>query len=324
MYGYIYKTTNLINEKIYIGQHIGCVFDCNYFGSGVILRRSIIKYGIENFKCELVEFCETKDIINDREKYWINYYRSFEPDIGYNVSPGGDGGNVLLYMSENDKIKRSEKISHSLKGHKTPLEIRLKISESNKKWAEEHYKELCMRNKEIRQRADTREAISLGQQARYKNNPELLTRLSEKQKSAWHSEEYRKKQQQTRSSDTYKMLMHEKLKGKTLGHKVINNGSETKKVPENDLEKYLLQGWKLGRLPFTEEHKKNMSAARKGKCISPSSVRITCVTTKETFKSKKDASDKLGISTYHINKSISLGKPIKGFLFEILKDVEVC
>lgn len=47
MYGYIYQTTNLINGKVYIGQHMSESFDANYYGSGKWLKRAIAKYGIE-------------------------------------------------------------------------------------------------------------------------------------------------------------------------------------------------------------------------------------------------------------------------------------
>ena len=53
-YGYIYKTTNLINGKIYIGQHKSNLFDSQYKGSGVILRKAFAKYGKENFKVEII------------------------------------------------------------------------------------------------------------------------------------------------------------------------------------------------------------------------------------------------------------------------------
>lgn len=45
MYGYIYITTNLVNGKKYIGRHKSEVFDESYKGSGLLLSRSIDKYG---------------------------------------------------------------------------------------------------------------------------------------------------------------------------------------------------------------------------------------------------------------------------------------
>lgn len=59
MIGYVYLTTNLINGRKYIGMHKKTYFDENYKGSGKILRQAFDKYGWENFKCEVLEWCET-------------------------------------------------------------------------------------------------------------------------------------------------------------------------------------------------------------------------------------------------------------------------
>lgn len=93
MYGYIYKTTNLINNKMYVGKHHANKFEPEkYIGSGPILRRAIIKYGKENFKCELLEWCETKQQLNEREQYWIAYLECQHDPNYYNLAKGGEGG----------------------------------------------------------------------------------------------------------------------------------------------------------------------------------------------------------------------------------------
>lgn len=94
---YIYKITNKINNKVYIGQtnlttevrfkkHLKSwkSNDCPK------LYRAFRKYGKENFICETI--CETNNP-NDDEKYWIEYYNSVNQ--GYNVSYGGYGGTIL-------------------------------------------------------------------------------------------------------------------------------------------------------------------------------------------------------------------------------------
>ena len=90
MYGYIYKTTNLKNGKIYIGQHKGTCFDCNYYGSGTWFKKVFLANGKENFKCELIEACTSLEELNMREVYWIEYYQSRNPDVGYNLAKGGE------------------------------------------------------------------------------------------------------------------------------------------------------------------------------------------------------------------------------------------
>lgn len=100
---FVYKTTNLLNNKIYIGQTTKPL-EQKYLGSGLILLKAIKKYGTESFDREVLEFCNNKDELNEREKYWINFYSANTRGIGYNVSIGGNGGN--LGEEVNKKIAR--------------------------------------------------------------------------------------------------------------------------------------------------------------------------------------------------------------------------
>lgn len=97
----IYKITNKINGKIYIGQHRGN--NPFYFGSGKILRKAILKYGKLNFEKEIIEICDDEDCLDSKEKYWISYYNSTNRDIGYNIREGGglNGGHYDMNGSNN-------------------------------------------------------------------------------------------------------------------------------------------------------------------------------------------------------------------------------
>lgn len=91
MIGYIYKTTNLKNGKIYIGQHVASKFEPNkYIGSGCLFKAALKYYGISNFKCELLATCNSINELNELEKYYIKYYNSQDRSIGYNIADGGD------------------------------------------------------------------------------------------------------------------------------------------------------------------------------------------------------------------------------------------
>lgn len=103
---YIYKTTNLINNKIYIGQTI--YEDPKYLGSGKLLKMSLKKYGRENFKKEIIETCLKKEDLSQKEIYWIDKFNSRDPKIGYNMAKGGSS----FYVTEESR----NKISSSLKG----------------------------------------------------------------------------------------------------------------------------------------------------------------------------------------------------------------
>lgn len=117
MYGYIYKTTNKINGKIYVGKKISSAFLGNkYHGSGAYIKNAIHKYGEENFETELLEEAYDLEDLNMKEKYWIKKLNSQDKIIGYNISPGGDGGDTFSQLSPEDKVKRGKKLSDISKG----------------------------------------------------------------------------------------------------------------------------------------------------------------------------------------------------------------
>lgn len=112
---YIYKITNNINEKIYIGKtnlSITDRFKQHCRDSSKYLERPLYrafnKYGIENFSIEAIEECSPEEASN-KEVYWIEYYRSFKE--GYNATKGGDGKPYLDY----DLIYNTYKKTKSLK-----------------------------------------------------------------------------------------------------------------------------------------------------------------------------------------------------------------
>jgi len=103
----IYKITNLVNNKIYIGKDT--TSDPNYFGSGLIISRSLKKYGMENFIKEIIDETDDYNVLSKKEIYWISYYKSTDRKIGYNIAPGGDGGDTLSNHPDLELIR--EKIS---------------------------------------------------------------------------------------------------------------------------------------------------------------------------------------------------------------------
>ena len=108
MYGYIYITTNLINDRKYIGQHKCEIFDINYKGSGKILKQAFIKYGIDNFKCEILKECNSKKELDESERYFIEYYDAVNSDEFYNLVPGGNGRSEtgLIYITNGEINKK--------------------------------------------------------------------------------------------------------------------------------------------------------------------------------------------------------------------------
>lgn len=117
MYGYIYKTTNLINNKIYIGQHKSSVFDEHYMGSGKMISDAIKKYGKDNFKCEILEWCESRQDADTKERLYISQNGLPNYDIGYNITKGGQSR--FFTDMKHDKESK-QKMSERAKGRPHP------------------------------------------------------------------------------------------------------------------------------------------------------------------------------------------------------------
>lgn len=139
----IYKTTNIVNGKIYIGQD--SKNNSNYFGSGKVLKQAILKYGKENFIKEILEECNSKEELDNKEKYWISFYNSVDKKIGYNICIGGQGGDITnrkgrsweeIYenLNKEELIKKKNKSSLRMKNNNPmkSLESRQKISKKQK------------------------------------------------------------------------------------------------------------------------------------------------------------------------------------------------
>ncbi len=109
MYGVIYKLTNTINGKSYVGkttQSLGRRIS-GHKSANTAVGRAIRKHGVENFTIEVLEECHTPEQLNEREIFWIAKLNCKAPK-GYNCTAGGDG---LISPSEEtiEKMKASSK-----------------------------------------------------------------------------------------------------------------------------------------------------------------------------------------------------------------------
>lgn len=93
MYYYVYQITNLINGKIYVGKHKSAKhpFDNDYYGSGKQISAAIEKYGKENFKKEVLQFCSSLEEMSNREAEIVTEDFVKRKDT-YNMHKGGPGG----------------------------------------------------------------------------------------------------------------------------------------------------------------------------------------------------------------------------------------
>lgn len=99
---FVYKITNNLNGKIYIGQHIPN--NKRYFGSGPLIKTAIEKYGKDNFTKEILEECSDKGELNTCERKWIIKLDSTNPDKGYNLRLGI--GDLSCFGKYNYKFNR--------------------------------------------------------------------------------------------------------------------------------------------------------------------------------------------------------------------------
>lgn len=108
-YHFLYKTTNLLNGKYYLGMHSSNKLDDNYLGSGVYLTSSIRKYGKENFKREIISFFETREELANAEKEIITE-DILKDKKNMNCQYGGEGFNTMGMVSVIDSNGKTFKV----------------------------------------------------------------------------------------------------------------------------------------------------------------------------------------------------------------------
>lgn len=98
MFYTVYKTTNKLNGRYYIGKHKTKNLEDGYMGSGKLLKLAIEKYGIENFEKEILFIFDNEDEMNSKERELVVL-----AEETYNLCPGGNGG--FGYINESGVIK---------------------------------------------------------------------------------------------------------------------------------------------------------------------------------------------------------------------------
>lgn len=146
--GYIYKITNKLNGKFYIGKRQKSCVDEKYWGSGKIQKRVLKKYGAENFKREILCWAKTVDELQQLEEKYINEY--FDNPYCINIkraSVGGDttsntrkinNGVYEKHISISEEVPEGWWLGSKNKGKSKSEETKLKMKES---WTEERRKE---------------------------------------------------------------------------------------------------------------------------------------------------------------------------------------
>ena len=276
-YGYIYKTTNLINGKMYIGQHkySGEGIDPKYYGGGINISSALKKYGKENFSCEILDWANDFKELNKKEKYWIAYYNAVESKDFYNIDEGGQ-----WYAGHKQSKEIIEKISKNnaryWKGKRLPDHVLKASQEAIKKLRVEGklkgYKptpEECKeRSIRMTEYWKTHTPPNTGKKVSKETRKKLVE--SHLGQNPWNKGKNQKEEVKKKVSEgLYKYYSHnksariglkhtEKTKKQiskkvteiNTGKKFINNGTINKFVTVEEAEKYfaLNEGWVYGRL----------------------------------------------------------------------------
>lgn len=119
-FGLIYKVENLTNGKIYIGQTVYTIekrrseHECwalKSYKKGIVFYSAIRKYGKNSFKWEVIDYANSQDELNNKEIFWIDYYKSYisrYDSNGYNMTLGGEGRAGYTHSEETkNKIRES-------------------------------------------------------------------------------------------------------------------------------------------------------------------------------------------------------------------------
>lgn len=270
-YGLIYKCTNRVNGKVYIGQTVNTLEyrRKKHLENARVMRydfyfyRALNKYGYKNFTWEVIDYAESRDELNMREVKYIKELRTTESKFGYNISSGGSNGNNFLGKSEKEKEEIRKKISDKRKSYYKSNkhwnsglhwneEVKNKISKGNLKREKDSFetrlkKSLSHKGRLLSQ--ETKTKISLSNRGRTRTT-ECRSRMSIRMKGNNNCIG-------RVLSDETKNKIRLSHKGKGIGinngmygkvYKWANNGIIERRFEINDFNNILLTGWLPGRI----------------------------------------------------------------------------
>jgi group I intron endonuclease len=219
-YGIIYKITNRVNGKVYVGQTVQSLSDRwskhKYKKShSKLVRQAISKYGVENLTIDEICSCFDYQGLNDLERHFIIMFRSLTPH-GYNLNDGGDNSSSTPESRKNRSEaakrhwsnpqtrakhiealrnpERTSKIGKTAKERWSNPEFKRKVSESIRKasCSLEHRIKMSEARKLAGSTPEAKAKRSLASKKNWKN-PKYVAAFSEKRKSQWQNPEYRNK-----------------------------------------------------------------------------------------------------------------------------------
>jgi group I intron endonuclease len=148
-YYFVYKTTCIVSGKIYVGAHSTRKLDDGYIGDGIcvlrhakldtLFHRAVRKYGYDNFKREIIEFCSSNKYLEKQERFWIQELKSHMSFGGYNMTFGGFGGDMLAGRPDCEELRRKGAAKNKGRHHTDEAKKLIAIT-SAERWKDEEYK----------------------------------------------------------------------------------------------------------------------------------------------------------------------------------------
>jgi group I intron endonuclease len=213
-YGSIYKVTNTVNSKIYIGQTrqnpaskrwYSHKWDALHGRTKTAFANALVLHGCENFTFEVICTCSNLEELNKKEQEYILLFSSLAPS-GYNLMKGGDN-----FEKSNET---REKLSSSLKGRIINEEWRKNISDGHRglKKSEETKKKIRDAHLGMSMSEETKEKLRQAHTGK-KASAETIQKMSEKRKGVPWSEKRRNATIGRKHSEETKQKLSMKMKG---------------------------------------------------------------------------------------------------------------
>jgi hypothetical protein len=338
-YGFIYITTNMINGKRYIGQRKFYRNWNEYLGSGKLIKRAIEKYGKQNFNRTIVAIAFSEEQLNIFEKEWINLFDSDKNEDYYNIAQGGHGNTLSgLTDIQMKELKIKQSIASTGRTHTESTKKKMSEWHTGKIVSEETRQKISKINKGKVVSDESKLKMSQSQKGRI-HSEESINKMKKSREgkytgenSHWfgrkHTEETKIKMTDSRNSREdssqkiicittniiYKSIREASRKTnakfanirKCCIKEILYSG--TTPYTNEPLIWMYIEEWEV--LSETEKINLKLELLNSISKPKPKNMKILCVETNETFKSRLSSSKFFKVSDKQIAKVIGDYKEI--------------